>query len=56
MKGWAAEAEAALAHQVKDKTEAAYLTTDLFDDRIVLMQKWADYVAGETTHGTGKTG
>ena len=45
MKGWAAEAEAALAHQVKDKTEAAYLTTDLFDDRIVLMQKWADYVA-----------
>ena len=56
MKGWAAEAEAALAHQVKDKTEAAYLTTDLFDDRIVLMQKWADYVAGETAHGTGKTG
>ena len=31
MKGWAAEAEAALAHQVRNKTEAAYLTTDLFD-------------------------
>ena len=45
MKGWAEEAEAALAHQVKNKTEAAYLTTDLFDNRIVLMQKWADYVA-----------
>ena len=56
MKGWAAEAEAALAHQVKDKTEAAYLTTDLFDDRIVLMQKWADYVAGETPREAGRTG
>ena len=36
----------ALAHRVKNKTEAAYRTTDLFEQRRKLMQRWADYVAG----------
>ena len=36
-------AEAALAHVVKDKTEAAYRRTDLFDRRRELMDKWAQF-------------
>ena len=32
--------EAALAHAVKDKTEAAYNRTDLFDRRRDLMDSW----------------
>lgn len=48
---WAAEctahanevAEAALAHAVGDKTEAAYRRGDLFEKRRKLMQDWADY-------------
>ena len=48
---WAAErtdfpaevAEAALAHAVADKVEAAYRRGDLFDKRRVLMQAWGDY-------------
>ena len=48
---WAAEAthyprevaEAALAHVLKDKTEAAYRRGDLFDKRRRLMQEWASY-------------
>ena len=35
--------EAALAHVVKDKTEAAYFRTDLFARRVKLMEKWASY-------------
>ena len=49
-------ADKALAHEEKNKTRRAYKRTDLFVKRIGLMQMWADYVAGETTHGTGKTG
>ncbi len=33
--------EAALAHTVKNKVEAAYLRTKLFDQRRPLMEKWA---------------
>ena len=52
---WAAEetdhprevVEAALAHVVKNKVEAAYRRTDLFERRRVLMDDWADYLAGE---------
>lgn len=52
---WAAEqtniprevAEAALAHKVKDKTEAAYLRADLLEKRAKLMQAWADYCSRE---------
>ncbi len=48
---WAAEctnhpreiAEAALAHTLKDKTEAAYQRGDLFEKRTRLMSDWADY-------------
>jgi integrase len=36
--------EAALAHVVKDKTEAAYRRTDLFDRRRDLMTLWAQFV------------
>ncbi len=36
-------AEAALAHAVADKTEAAYRRGDLFEKRRKLMQDWADY-------------
>lgn len=48
---WAAEqtnfprevAEAALAHIVKDKAEAAYQRGDLLEKRAKLMQAWAEY-------------
>lgn len=36
-------AEQALAHSLKDKTEAAYRRTDLFVKRAKLMTAWADY-------------
>ena len=50
---WAAERtetphavmEAALAHVVGDRAEAAYARSDLFDRRRVLMNDWAAYVA-----------
>jgi integrase len=50
-KDWASEttgfpnevSEVALAHQLKDKTEAAYRRGDLFDKRRQLMQAWARY-------------
>ena len=48
---WAAELtgfsreviEHALAHQLKDKAEAAYFRSNLLDKRRELMNKWADY-------------
>ena len=36
--------EAALAHRLKDKAEAAYARGDLFQKRRALMQSWADYI------------
>jgi integrase len=52
---WAAEgtsfppalAEKALAHAVKDKTEAAYQRGDLLDRRRKLMEAWAAYCYGQ---------
>ncbi len=49
---WAAErtsfhreiVEAALAHKVANKVEAAYFRTDLLEKRRELMQQWADYL------------
>ncbi len=38
-------AEAALAHTLKNKAEAAYARGDLFDPRRKLMAQWADYCA-----------
>ena len=51
---WAAEkgnfsrevCEQALAHALKDQTEAAYQRADYFDKRVELMQAWADYCYG----------
>ena len=53
---WAAEdtdhprevVEAALAHVVQNKVEAAYRRTDLFDRRRRLMDDWAAYLASES--------
>ena len=50
---WAAEetnhprevVEAALAHTVRNQTEAAYARSDLFERRRHLMSDWADYLA-----------
>ena len=36
--------EAALAHTVRDKVEASYNRTDLFERRRDLMRRWADYL------------
>lgn len=36
--------EAALAHTVKDKAEAAYARSDLFEKRRKLMVRWAEYL------------
>ena len=51
---WAAEkgnfqrevCEQALAHALKDPTEAAYQRADYFDKRVELMQAWANYCYG----------
>ena len=40
-------AEAALAHVVKNKVEAAYTCSDLLDRRREVMEAWADYLASE---------
>lgn len=50
---WAAECtdaphavmEAALAHTIRNRVEAAYARSDLFGRRQDLMQQWADYLA-----------
>ena len=39
-------AEAALAHAVKNKVEAAYARSDLLDRRREVMEDWAGYLAG----------
>ncbi|MDE0260132.1 MAG: tyrosine-type recombinase/integrase [Gammaproteobacteria bacterium] len=56
---WAAERtdapravmEAALAHAVRNRVEAAYARSDLFERRRVLMEQWAEYLGdrGEVT-------
>jgi integrase len=40
-------AEAALAHTIKDKAEAAYARSDVFDKRRKMMEVWAAYLAQE---------
>lgn len=44
--------EAALAHGIKDKAEAAYARSDLFDKRRKLMEAWASY--SRVTKSEGK--
>ena len=41
--------EAALAHVIKDKSEAAYRRGDLFEKRRKLMEAWAEYCATPRT-------
>jgi integrase len=43
--------EMALAHSIKDKTEAAYRRGDLFAKRAELMAAWAWYINGEEKNG-----
>ncbi|MCY3624094.1 MAG: tyrosine-type recombinase/integrase [Gammaproteobacteria bacterium] len=49
-------AEAALAHVVKDSTEAAYARSTMFGRRAVLMQGWADYLNQARDSGGGTLG
>ena len=48
--------ESALAHTVKDKAEAAYARSDLFDKRRALMEAWAQYLMGDqpTSRANGR--
>ena len=39
--------DAALAHTLKDKAEAAYARSDLFEKRRELMERWARYLDPE---------
>ena len=39
-------AEAALAHVVKNKVEAAYARSDLLEQRREVMEVWSDYILG----------
>ena len=56
---WAAErtnftrevCEAALAHTIRDKAEAAYRRGDLFDKRRELMNAWAVFATASRGHG-----
>ncbi|GAY19728.1 integrase [Sphingobium fuliginis] len=41
-------AEAALAHAIPNKVEAAYRRTKFLEQRTELMDKWADYLAGKS--------
>ncbi|MDA0822255.1 MAG: tyrosine-type recombinase/integrase [Proteobacteria bacterium] len=41
-------AEAALAHTIRDKAEAAYARSDVFERRRTLMESWAVYLAKES--------
>ena len=38
--------ELSLAHTVRNKVEAAYNRTDLFERRRTLMEQWASYLDG----------
>ena len=49
-------AEAALAHVVKNKVEAAYARSDLLDSRREVMERWSDYLAkGARTRGQSRS-
>ena len=41
-------AEAALAHTIRNKAEAAYARTDLLERRRELMEEWSHYLEGTT--------
>ena len=60
---WAAERtdapravmEAALAHAVRNATEAAYFRSDLFDHRRRLMEAWSKFLKGGPADGLGRS-
>lgn len=41
--------ELALAHRIKDRVEAAYARSDLFEKRRKLMERWASYLASSAS-------
>ena len=41
--------EAALAHVVQNRVEAAYMRSDLFERRRKLMEEWGQFVVGNGT-------
>jgi len=43
-------AEMALAHKIKDKTEAAYRRGELLEKRRVLMDRWAEFCASDASN------
>ena len=43
--------ELALAHANRDRVEAAYMRSDLFERRRELMQAWADYISESGLNG-----
>ena len=44
--------EAALAHTIQNKAEAAYARSDLFEKRRALMERWAGYVSSQDSSVT----
>ena len=42
-------AEAALAHSLRDKAEAAYARSDLLEKRADMMEAWAQFISSETS-------
>ena len=38
--------EAALSHVIRNQVEPAYARSDLFERRRVLMEQWAEFLAG----------
>ena len=42
-------AEAALAHSLKDKAEAAYARSDLLEKRAEMMEAWAQFVSADAS-------
>lgn len=47
--------EAALAHGIKDKAEAAYARSDLFDKRRLLMNSWANVATAQNLQSNSVT-
>ncbi|MDC1216289.1 tyrosine-type recombinase/integrase [Octadecabacter sp.] len=43
-------AEAALAHSLKDKAEAAYARSDLLEKRAEMMEAWAQFISSAAPH------
>jgi integrase len=49
-------AEAALAHTIKDKTEAAYRRTSFLEERVGLMERWCSFCTGDPESTVEVTG